>query len=84
MPNFNYKSVWQDPNLTCQSFKGELPNITGVAQGHISFAGTGATNGSGAILETRTAAAQTFWYGVDNSSTYSLDFNDSRSSTIYI
>lgn len=83
LPNFNYKSVWQDPNRTSQSTRGELPNITGVAQGHTSYAGAGAANGSGAILETRTAAAQTFWAGVDNASTYSLDFNASRSSTIY-
>ena len=31
LPNFNYKSVWQDPNYLGISFAGYLPNITGRA-----------------------------------------------------
>ena len=29
LPNFNYKSIWQDPNELGKSIHGFLPNITG-------------------------------------------------------
>ena len=83
MPNFNYKSVWQSPNELGKSLSGFLPNITGEAGEQLSYQSTNDTNGTGAILETRAYAAQSFWSGVDNASAYTLNFNASRISAVY-
>lgn len=75
--------MWQDPNELGKSFHGYLPNITGEAQRQLTYSSTSSTNGTGAILETRTGAAQGFWQNTDNASKYTLNFNASRSSDVY-
>ena len=75
--------MWQEPNELGKSFHGYLPNITGEAHDHLTYDSTSATNGTGAILEIRTGAAQGFWENIDNASRYTLNFNASRSSDVY-
>ena len=75
--------MWQDPNELGKSFHGYLPNITGEAQGQLTYNSTSATNGTEDILETITGAAQGFWQNIDNASKYTFNFNASRSSDVY-
>ena len=82
MPNFNYKSVWQDPNYLGISFAGYLPNITGRAytndnQGiflNSAFSGSFYGDTLGGTFNTGTSSSG-FAKG--------FNFDASRSSSVY-
>lgn len=82
LPNFNYKSVWQDPNGTGTRINGFLPNITGRAY---------TNNNQGIFLNSAFSGS---FYGDTFGGTFSasvsssgfakgFNFDASRSSSVY-
>lgn len=82
LPNFNYKSVWQDPNYFGISFAGSLPNITARAY---------TNNNQGAFLNSAFSGS---FYGDTLGGTFNagttasgfakgFNFDASRSSSVY-
>lgn len=73
IPNFNYKSVWQDPNNLGVTTNGSVPNITGSNV-------FGLTNANGSFRHIGSSG----YYAYDHGGTFPIvNFDASRSSGIY-
>lgn len=78
MPNFNYKSVWQDqPNTVGASIAGSLPNITGQVGRFNALDNSNASGCFGRIQYNAGGGYHALTVTND------IDFNAARSSSIY-
>ena len=81
VPNFNYKSVWQDPNITVGTpIAGMVPNIRGTITGRDSGTGSAQNAYSGAFYPLNNVE-----YRISNGrlNSYTGGFDASRSSSVY-
>lgn len=84
IPDYNRTGRFLQPGSNVGArIESGLPNITSYLDCIQTYGGTASYKENGAIRLIRIAAGQGFWANVDNASVFNIDFNASRSSSVY-